>query len=114
MQYRAGQCTLEGTGTGALCRFLSFYHGSCHAGQISGRLRGLLSAQHDAGHERGSPLVGGSYWGRYIYKDIYAQLTPAEMIGTIASCGIDGYTCFGIVAELCVKMLYRYGKTIIP
>lgn len=31
-----------------------------------------------------------------IYHDLYAFLTPAEMIGTMTACGIDGYTCYGI------------------
>ena len=40
--------------------------------------------------------VPGIYWGRYIYNDIYAWLTPAEMIGTMTACGMDGYTCYGM------------------
>ena len=44
----------------------------------------------------GKPMVGGIYWGRFLYQDIYAFLTPAEIIGTMAACGVDGYSCYGI------------------
>lgn len=44
----------------------------------------------------GKPIVGGIYWGRFIYQDLYVFLTPAEIIGTMAACGIDGYTCYGM------------------
>lgn len=44
----------------------------------------------------GKQLVGGIYWGRFIYNDLYAFLTPAEMIGTMTACGMDGYTCYGM------------------
>ncbi len=44
----------------------------------------------------GKPMVGGIYWGRFLYQDIYAFLTPAEIIGTMAACGMDGYSCYGI------------------
>lgn len=41
-------------------------------------------------------MIGGIYWGRYIYNDLYAFLSPAEMIGTMTACGMDGYTCYGV------------------
>lgn len=44
----------------------------------------------------GKQMVGGVYWGRFIYNDLYAFLTPAEIIGTMTACGIDGYTCYGV------------------
>lgn len=58
----------------------------------------VTSCQHSMMRvmNEGRPLVGGIYWGRYIYQDIYACLTPAEMIGTMAACGADGYTCYGM------------------
>ncbi len=58
----------------------------------------VVSCQHSMMRvmNEGKPLVGGIYWGRYIYNDIYAFLTPAELIGTMAACGADGYTCYGI------------------
>lgn len=58
----------------------------------------VVSCQHSMMRvmNEGKPLVGGIYWGRYIYSDIYAFLTPAEMIGTMTACGMDGYTCYGM------------------
>lgn len=58
----------------------------------------VVSCQHSMMRvmNEGKPLVGGIYWGRYIYNDIYAFLTPAEMIGTMTACGMDGYTCYGM------------------
>lgn len=44
----------------------------------------------------GKPMIGGIYWGRYIYQDIYAFLSPAEILGTMTACGMDGYTCYGM------------------
>lgn len=58
----------------------------------------VVSCQHSMMRvmNEGKPLVGGIYYGRYIYNDIYTFLTPAEMIGTMAACGADGYTCYGM------------------
>lgn len=57
-----------------------------------------VSCQHSMMRvmNEGKPMVGGIYWGRYIYNDLYAFLTPAEIIGTMTACGMDGYTCYGI------------------
>lgn len=44
----------------------------------------------------GKECVGGIYWGRYIYRDLYAFLTPEEIVGTMTACGIDGYTSYGM------------------
>jgi len=58
----------------------------------------VVSCQHSMMRvmNEGRPMVGGIYWGRFIYNDLYAFLTPAEMIGTMTACGMDGYTCYGI------------------
>lgn len=58
----------------------------------------VTSCQHSMMRvmNEGKTFVGGTYWGRFIYNDLYAQLTPAEIIGTMTACGIDGYTCYGI------------------
>lgn len=57
-----------------------------------------VSCQHSMMRvmNEGKQLIGGIYWGRFIYNDLYAFLTPAEMIGTMTACGMDGYTCYGI------------------
>lgn len=58
----------------------------------------VVSCQHSMMRvmNEGRPMIGGIYWGRYIYQDIYAFLTPAEIIGTMTACGMDGYTCYGM------------------
>lgn len=58
----------------------------------------VTSCQHSMMRvmNEGKPLIGGIYWGRFIYNDLYAQLTPAEIIGTMTACGIDGYSCYGM------------------
>lgn len=58
----------------------------------------VVSCQHSMMRvmNEGRQMIGGIYWGRYIYNDLYAFLSPAEMIGTMTACGMDGYTCYGI------------------
>lgn len=58
----------------------------------------VVSCQHSMMRvmNEGRPMVGGIYWGRYIYNDLYAQLSPAEIIGSMTACGMDGYTCYGM------------------
>lgn len=58
----------------------------------------VVSCQHSMMRvmNEGKPFIGGIYWGRYIYNDIYAQLSPAEIIGSMTACGMDGYTCYGM------------------
>lgn len=82
---------------------LSPYVDSCHFITVPVTPDGypdayVVSCQHSMMRimNEGKPLIGGIYWGRYIYNDIYAQLTPAEMIGTMTACGMDGYTCYGM------------------
>lgn len=58
----------------------------------------VVSCQHSMMRvmNQGKPLIGGVYWGRYIYNDLYALLSPAEIIGSMTACGMDGYTCYGM------------------
>lgn len=58
----------------------------------------VVSCQHSMMRvmNQGKPLIGGVYWGRFIYHDLYAELSPAEIIGTMTACGMDGYTCYGM------------------
>lgn len=58
----------------------------------------VVSCQHSMMRvmNQGKPLIGGIYWGRYIYNDLYALLSPAEIIGSMTACGMDGYTCYGM------------------
>lgn len=45
---------------------------------------------------RGRDFVGGIYWGRYLYNDLYAVMTPAEIVGSIVASGASGYTSYGM------------------
>lgn len=58
----------------------------------------VVSCQHSMMRvmNQGKPFIGGIYWGRYIYNDLYALLSPSEIIGSMTACGIDGYTCYGM------------------
>ncbi len=58
----------------------------------------VVSCQHSMMRvmNEGRSMIGGIYWGRFIYNDLYAFLTPAEIIGTMTACGMDGYTSYGM------------------
>ncbi len=58
----------------------------------------ILSCQHSMMRvmNEGREFIGGVYWGRFLYSDIYEFLTPAEMIGSMVGAGIDGYTSYGM------------------
>ena len=45
---------------------------------------------------RGREWIGGIYWGRYLYNDIYSVLTPEEIIGSMTAAGMAGYTSYGL------------------
>ena len=45
---------------------------------------------------KGRSFLGGIYWGRFLYQDLYRYLTPCEIIGTMTAAGADGYSCYGI------------------
>lgn len=82
---------------------LSPYVDSCHFITVPTTPDGVpdayvTSCQHSMMRvmNEGKTFIGGTYWGRFIYNDLYAQLTPAEIIGTMTACGIDGYTSYGI------------------
>lgn len=82
---------------------LSPYLDSCHFITVPVTPDGIadayvVSCQHSMMRvmNQDKPMTGGIYWGRYIYNDIYVQLTPAEIIGSMTACGMDGYTCYGM------------------
>ena len=73
----------------------------------------VVSCQHSMMRvmNEGKPVTGGIYWGRFIYQDLYAFLTPAEIIGTMTACGIDGYTCYGVNGLDDGGMLHRMDQS---
>ncbi len=58
----------------------------------------VASCQHSMmrAMNRGREFLGGIYWGRFLYNDIYEFLTPQEIAGTIAASGASGYTSYGV------------------
>jgi hypothetical protein len=45
---------------------------------------------------KGRDFLGGIYWGRYLYNDLYQTLTPCEIVGSIAASGASGISAYGM------------------
>ena len=45
---------------------------------------------------RNRDFIGGIYWGRFLYHDLYAWLTPEEVISSIVASGASGYSSYGM------------------
>lgn len=58
----------------------------------------VTSCQHSMmrAMNRDREFLGGIYWGRFLYNDIYEFLTPCEIVGTIAASGAGGYNSYGM------------------
>ncbi|MGN1019051.1 MAG: hypothetical protein ACI4O7_01650 [Aristaeellaceae bacterium] len=58
----------------------------------------VVSCQH--AHIRslnpGRPFLGGVYWGRFLYNDVYRFLTPEEILGSIVASGASGVSAYGM------------------
>lgn len=57
----------------------------------------VLSCQHAMirAMNPGRDFLGGVYWGRFLYQDVYRFLSPAEIIGSIVLSGAKGYNSYG-------------------
>lgn len=44
----------------------------------------------------GREFIGGIYWGRFLYNDIYSVITPCETVAAIVAGGASGYTSYGM------------------
>ncbi|MBQ7371502.1 MAG: hypothetical protein IJW67_06415 [Blautia sp.] len=55
-------------------------------------------------------FIGGIYWGRFLYNDLYDTLTAEEIIGSMVANGISGYTSYGICGMDDGGLLHRMGK----
>ncbi|MGN0773449.1 MAG: alpha-amylase family protein [Candidatus Ventricola sp.] len=57
----------------------------------------VVSCQH--AHIRslnpGRPFLGGVYWGRFLYNDVYRYVTPEEIVGSITASGASGISAYG-------------------
>ena len=45
---------------------------------------------------RGRSFVGGIYWGRFVYNDLYAWISPCEAVASLAASGASGYASYGM------------------
>ena len=45
---------------------------------------------------RGRSFVGGIYWGRFVYNDLYAWISPCEAVASMAASGASGYASYGM------------------
>ena len=57
----------------------------------------VVSCQH--AHIRslnpGRPFLGGIYYGRFLYNDVYRFITPEETVGSIVASGAGGVSAYG-------------------
>ena len=90
----------------------------------------VVSCQH--AHIRslnpGRPFLGGIYWGRFLYSDVYRFLTPEEILGSIVASGASGVSAYGMCGMDDGGLLHRmdegfiaslsrgnaWAKTVIP
>lgn len=72
----------------------------------------VTSCQHSMmrAMNMGREFIGGIYWGRFLYNDIYAFLTPCEIMGTIAASGAKGCTAYGMCGLDDGGVLHRMDK----
>ena len=58
----------------------------------------VVSCQHSMMRcmNQGRDFQGGIFWGRFLYQDVYQELTPCEIIGSIVASGAKGIWAYGI------------------
>lgn len=58
----------------------------------------VMSCQHAMmrAMNDGRDFMGGAYFGRFLYNDVYEFVTPAEIIASIAASGAKGYWSYGM------------------
>lgn len=69
----------------------------------------VVSCQHSMMRmmNQDRPFVGGIYFGRYLYNDLYRFITPYEMIGSMTAQGASGYLAYGYCGLDDGGLLYR-------
>ena len=45
---------------------------------------------------RGRDFMGGIFWGRFLYNDLYETISPCETVGSIVASGAQGIWAYGI------------------
>lgn len=58
----------------------------------------VVSCQHSMMRcaNQGRDFLGGIFWGRFLYNDVYKQLTPGEIVGSIVASGAKGMAAYGV------------------
>lgn len=60
---------------------------------------------------QGREFIGGIYFGRFLYNDIYSIISPCETIASIVASGAQGYTSYGVCGLDDGGLLHRMGKS---
>lgn len=73
----------------------------------------VVSCQH--AHIRslnqGRPFLGGIYYGRFLYNDIYRFITPEEAVGSIVASGASGISAYGFCGMDDGGLLHRMDES---
>lgn len=58
----------------------------------------VVSCQHAhiRSMNQGRAFLGGVYWGRFLYNDVYRFVTPEEVVGSIVASGAAGISAYGM------------------
>ena len=58
----------------------------------------VVSCQHAhiRSMNQGRSFIGGVYWGRFLYNDVYRFVTPEEVVGSIVASGVSGISAYGM------------------
>jgi len=72
----------------------------------------IVSSQHSMirAMNEGREFIGGVYFGRFLYNDIYETLSPCEIVATIVASGAKGYTSYGMCGLDDGGVLHRMGE----
>lgn len=72
----------------------------------------VVSASHSMLRvmNRGRDFLGGIFWGRFLYNDVYAVLTPEEIVGSMVSSGAGGYASYGVCGMDDGGLFHRMGR----
>jgi hypothetical protein len=72
----------------------------------------VVSSQHSMmrAMNEGREFIGGVYFGRFLYNDIYETLSPCEIVATIVASGAKGYTSYGMCGLDDGGVLHRMGE----
>ncbi len=90
----------------------------------------VVSCQHAhiRSMNQGRSFIGGVYWGRFLYNDVYRYVTPEEIVGSIVAGGAQGISAYGMCGMDDGGLLHRmdegfteslsrgniWAKTVIP